>query len=76
MTFWDITCSATPLLRFLFTAAVVVTVVTLFALPGVRVGSETYYIVLANFAILMPLLLASGATIWYCSRRDPLEDAL
>ena len=74
-TFWEITCTATPVLRFLFTAAVVLVVVTLIAVPGVQTGSETYYIVIANLVILTPLLIASGATIWYCSRRDPLEDA-
>ncbi|WP_276256701.1 hypothetical protein [Halomontanus rarus] len=64
--FLEILCVASHLFRRVFQIAIVLLVLLAFSVVAIEPGTPTYYIAIVNVLVLVPLLIASAGTIYYC----------
>lgn len=66
----DAVCRLEPFFRILITVVVFLSLLFLFSLLTIEVGTEAYYISIANFVVLSTTLGVTLAAMYYCKQRD------
>lgn len=78
--FFVVICGYRRLIRYVLQLVLMLLILSLFSILFIPSGSESYYIALVNFMVLIPMLVIATSFVYVCGKRkeqkkiDILED--
>ncbi|WP_317175727.1 hypothetical protein [Halomontanus rarus] len=67
--FWDILCSAAPLLKLVFVMNSILVGLLLVSVPFLTAGSESFYVAIFGASFIALTFLCSGLVLFVCKQR-------
>lgn len=67
--FFVVICGYRHLFRYVLQLVLVLLSLSVFSMLFVSRGSESYYIALVNFALLVPMLIVTASLVYVCEKR-------